>query len=170
MRLHVPTEQKIHFKTHQANRHWKPTQILSLLARWTDINGQSWIHYESFLRISCGPSGLGLLGAASYCHSFRKLKKWNPESCGWLTFHKESIRSDWQETKNPLMIQSLAFNTPVSGRRLRLTQEFDNLKNSPAMTVWFIRNSIVFQKVRAGRHTCLFWISLHSHFPAFKGL
>lgn len=63
------------------------------------------------------------------------------------------------------MIQNLAFNTPVSGRSLRLTQEFDNLKNSTAMTVWFIKNSIVFQNVQAGV-LCLFWISLDSHFSS----
>lgn len=48
------------------------------------------------------------------------------------------------------MIQNLAFNTPVSGRSLRLTQEFNNLKNSTVMTVWFIKNSAVFQNAQAG--------------------
>lgn len=30
----------------------------------------------------------------------KNIKKWNPEGCRWLTFHKESIWHDWQDTKN----------------------------------------------------------------------
>lgn len=55
-------------------------------------------------------------------------KKWNPGSCGWLTFHKESIWSDWQDTKNSLMIQSPAFNTPASGRSLRPRRNLTTFK------------------------------------------
>lgn len=47
------------------------------------------------------------------------------------------------------MIQSPAFNTLVSGWSLRPAQEFDNLKNSPVATVWFIKYLITFQNVHA---------------------
>lgn len=65
------------------------------------------------------------------------------------------------------MSQNLAFNTPASGRSLRLTQEFDNLKNSPVMTVWFIKDSNLFQNVQAGVYLPFLDFSV---FSAFKWL